>query len=196
MRMERSLQHGRPRIRHPVHPQHHEHLLDRGRRGAHNQRRSGFSSYVMRDREFIGRLIDRARAAKCGALVFTLDLQIIGQRHKDIKNGLSAPPKLTANTLLDLVGTPRWCWQMLRTRRPSFGNLVGHVAGVRDMSSLLSWTAQQFDPTLNWDDVAWIKERWGGKLSPQGNSRRRGCAPGGNEWRRCASRLQSRRAST
>ena len=127
-----------------------------------------FQLYVMRDRDFVGRLIDRAKAAKCSALVLTLDLQIIGQRHKDIQNGLSTRPKLTLNTLLNLAAKPRWCWQMLRTRRHQFGNVVGHVDGVQDMSSLLSWTEQHFDPSLSWGDVAWIKERWGSKLVLKG----------------------------
>jgi L-lactate dehydrogenase (cytochrome) len=135
---------------------------------AHTTRPFWFQLYVMRDRDFIGRLIDRAKAAGCGALVLTLDLQVIGQRHKDLKNGLSAPPRPTLSNLLNLAGKPRWCLGMLATRRHQFGNLVGHVQGVADTSSLLSWTAQQFDPTLNWADVAWIKERWGGKLILKG----------------------------
>ncbi|TSE30306.1 alpha-hydroxy acid oxidase [Tepidimonas charontis] len=127
-----------------------------------------FQLYVMRDRDFIARLIDRAKAAECGALVLTLDLQILGQRHKDLKNGLSAPPKLTLANILDMMTKPRWCLGMLGTRRRQFGNIVGHVKGVADMSSLSAWTAQQFDPTLNWGDVEWIKKRWGGKLILKG----------------------------
>ena len=127
-----------------------------------------FQLYVMRDRDFIGRLIDRAKAAQCGALVVTLDLQVIGQRHKDLRNGLTAPPKLSLRNMLDFASKPRWCWNMARTRRHQFGNVMGHVQGVGDTSSLLSWTAQQFDPTLNWSDIAWIKERWGGKLVLKG----------------------------
>src|SRR5215471_655725 len=123
-----------------------------------------FQLYVMRDRDFVGRLIDRAKAAGCSALVLTLDLQIIGQRHKDIRNGLSAPPKPTLRNIANMMTKPRWCWAMLNTRRRGFGNIVGHVRGIDDMSSLSEWTAQQFDPKLSWDDVAWIKERWGGKL--------------------------------
>lgn len=134
----------------------------------HTKQPFWFQLYVMRDREFIGRLIDRAKAAACGALVLTLDLQIIGQRHKDIKNGLSAPPKATLATLLNFASKPKWCLGMLGTRRHHFGNVMGHVKGVEDTSSLLSWTAQQFDPNLNWDDVAWIKQRWGGKLILKG----------------------------
>jgi len=127
-----------------------------------------FQLYVMRDREFIMNLIDRAKAANCSALVLTLDLQIMGQRHKDIKNGLSAPPKPTLRNLVNLATKPRWCMNMLNTKRRTFGNIVGHAKGVSDLSSLSSWTAEQFDPCLSWDDVAWIKERWGGKLVIKG----------------------------
>jgi len=127
-----------------------------------------FQLYVMRDRDFIERLIDRARAAGCDALVLTLDLQILGQRHKDLKNGLSAPPKLTAGNILNLMTKPRWCLGMLGTRRRQFGNIVGHVRGVTDMANLSAWTAQQFDPRLNWGDVEWIKKRWGGRLILKG----------------------------
>ncbi|HEX7689347.1 MAG TPA: alpha-hydroxy acid oxidase [Burkholderiaceae bacterium] len=127
-----------------------------------------FQLYVMRDRGFIERLIERARAARCSALVLTLDLQILGQRHKDVRNGLSAPPKPTLANLVDLATKPAWCWGMLGTKRRSFGNIVGHVEGVGDVSRLSEWTARQFDPNLNWGDVAWIKERWGGKLILKG----------------------------
>ena len=127
-----------------------------------------FQLYVMRDRAFIEDLIERARAAGCTALVLTLDLQILGQRHKDIKNGLSAPPKPTLRNLINLATKPRWCLGMLGTRRRTFGNIVGHAKGVGDLSSLSSWTAEQFDPRLSWDDVEWIKKRWGGKLILKG----------------------------
>jgi L-lactate dehydrogenase (cytochrome) len=127
-----------------------------------------FQLYVMRDRGFMERLIDRAKAAKCSALVLTLDLQVLGQRHKDLKNGLSAPPKLTLANLINLATKPRWCLGMLGTRRRQFGNIVGHVSGVEDMSSLAAWTNQQFDPRLNWGDVEWIRKRWGGKLGLKG----------------------------
>ena len=127
-----------------------------------------FQLYVMKDREFINRLIDRAKAARCSALVLTLDLQILGQRHKDLKNGLSAPPKLTVANIVNMMTKPRWCLGMLGTKRHGFGNIVGHASDVSDMSSLSAWTAQQFDPALSWDDVAWIKERWGGKLIIKG----------------------------
>jgi L-lactate dehydrogenase (cytochrome) len=127
-----------------------------------------FQLYVLRDRDFIKRLIKRAQDAKCSALVLTLDLQILGQRHKDIKNGLTAPPKLTLPNILDMMTKPAWCLGMLGTQRRSFGNIVGHVTGVDDMSSLSAWTAQQFDPRLSWDDVKWIKDLWGGKLVLKG----------------------------
>jgi L-lactate dehydrogenase (cytochrome) len=127
-----------------------------------------FQLYVMKDRDFIERLIERARAAKCSALVLTLDLQILGQRHKDIRNGLSAPPKLTIANMLNIASKPRWALGMLGTKRRQFGNIVGHVKGVSDMSRLAEWTASQFDPRLNWDDVQWIKRLWGGKLILKG----------------------------
>ena len=127
-----------------------------------------FQLYVMKDRDFIERLIDRAKAAKCSALVLTLDLQILGQRHKDLKNGLSAPPKLTLANIANMMTKPRWGLGMLGTKRRGFGNIVGHVKGVENMGSLSEWTAQQFDPGLNWGDVEWIKKRWGGKLILKG----------------------------
>ena len=135
---------------------------------AHTTAPFWFQLYMLRDRGFIERLIERARAAKCGALVLTLDLQILGQRHKDIKNGLSAPPKLTLPNILNMATKPRWCLGMLGTQRRQFGNIVGHVTGVDDMSSLSSWTASQFDPRLSWDDVEWVKKKWGGKLILKG----------------------------
>ena len=127
-----------------------------------------FQLYVMKDRDFIERLIDRAKAANCSALMLTLDLQILGQRHKDIKNGLSTPPKPTLTNLINLATKPRWCMGMLGTKRRTFGNIVGHAKGVGDLSSLSSWTAEQFDPALNWGDIEWIKKRWGGKLILKG----------------------------
>ena len=127
-----------------------------------------FQLYMMKDRAFMSRLIARAKAAQCGALVLTLDLQILGQRHKDIVNGLSAPPKLTLKNMLNIATKPRWALGMLGTQRRQFGNIVGHVTGVDDMSSLSTWTAQQFDPSLNWDDVAWVKSQWDGKLIIKG----------------------------
>lgn len=127
-----------------------------------------FQLYVMKDRDFINGLIDRAKAAKCSALVLTLDLQILGQRHKDLRNGLSAPPKWSIHHAIQLATKPFWCLDMLRTKRRGFGNIVGHAKNVSDLSSLSSWTAEQFDPQLSWADVAWIKERWGGKLILKG----------------------------
>jgi L-lactate dehydrogenase (cytochrome) len=127
-----------------------------------------FQLYVMRDRDFSSRLIDRAKAAGCDALVVTLDLQVLGQRHKDIKNGLSAPPKPTLANMINLALKPAWCLGMLGTKRRDFRNIVGHVKGVENMSSLSAWTAQQFDPSLSWDDLKWIKDRWGGKIILKG----------------------------
>jgi len=127
-----------------------------------------FQLYVMRDRDFMRSLIERARDANCSALMLTLDLQILGQRHKDIKNGLTVPLKPTAGNLLNLASKWRWCRAMLGTRRRSFGNIVGHVKEVSDIHSLSAWTSQQFDPTLNWKDVETIKNLWGGKLILKG----------------------------
>ncbi|NLY65578.1 MAG: alpha-hydroxy-acid oxidizing protein [Alcaligenaceae bacterium] len=135
---------------------------------AHTSAPFWFQLYVMRDKDFIERLIDRAKAANCSALMLTLDLQVLGQRHKDIKNGLSTPPKPTLMNLLNLATKPEWCWHMMQTKRRTFGNIVGHAKGVGDLSSLASWTAEQFDPALSWDDVEWIKKRWGGKLIIKG----------------------------
>jgi len=135
---------------------------------AHTKQPFWFQLYVMRDRDFIERLIDRTKAAGCDALVLTLDLQILGQRHKDLKNGLSAPPKLTVANIINMMTKPRWCLGMAGTKRRQFGNIVGHVTGVTDMGNLAAWTAQQFDPRLNWGDVEWIKKRWGGKLILKG----------------------------
>lgn len=129
-----------------------------------------FQLYVMRDRGFVQSLIDRAKAAKCSALVLTLDLQILGQRHKDLKNGMSVPPKLTLDTLLDLASKPGWALRALGGRK-TFGNLAGHIKGgegAGGVQTLSKWTASQFDPTLNWEDVAWIKQQWGGKLILKG----------------------------
>jgi L-lactate dehydrogenase (cytochrome) len=127
-----------------------------------------FQLYWMRDRDFMDRLMDRAKAAGVTALMLTLDLQVLGQRHKDLKNGLTAPPKPTLANILNLMMKPRWCLGMAGTKRHSFGNLVGHAKGVSDMSSLGAWTREQFDPKLDWNDVEWIKKRWGGKLILKG----------------------------
>lgn len=127
-----------------------------------------FQLYVMRDRKFVQRLIERAAAAGCSALVVTLDLQISGQRHKDLKNGLSAPPRLTLLNLLNMAGKPRWCLGMLGTRRHTFGNIIGYVDGVDNMTSLAEWSSQQYDPALSWEDIAWIRRLWKGKLILKG----------------------------
>ena len=127
-----------------------------------------FQLYMMRDRDAMARMIQRAKDAKCSALVLTLDLQVIGQRHKDIKNGLSAPPRPTLKNIINLMTKPRWCLGMAGTRRHTFRNLVGHVKGVSDMNSLAAWTNEQFDPRLSWEDVRWVKQQWGGKLILKG----------------------------
>jgi L-lactate dehydrogenase (cytochrome) len=127
-----------------------------------------FQLYVMRDKDFAYNLIDRAKAAKCSALVLTLDLQILAQRHKDLRNGLSAPPKMTPKNIFDMAIRPRWVMGMARTPRRTFGNIVGHAKGVTDLSSLSAWTNEAFDPSLSWQDVEWIRDRWGGKLILKG----------------------------
>ena len=127
-----------------------------------------YQLYMMRDREAMANMIERARQVKCSALVLTLDLQVIGQRHKDLKNGLTAPPSPTIANIINLMTKPRWCLGMAATRRHTFGNLVGHVKGVSNMKSLSSWTNEQFDPRLSWEDVAWVKAQWGGKLILKG----------------------------
>ena len=127
-----------------------------------------FQLYVMKDRDFVRNLIERAKAAGCSALVLTLDLQILGQRHKDLRNGLSAPPKFTPKHIWQMMTRPQWCLGMLATQRRTFRNIAGHAKGVSDLSSLSSWTAEQFDPKLNWDDVEWIKKLWGGPLILKG----------------------------
>jgi len=127
-----------------------------------------FQLYVMRDKDFVRNLIGRAKAAGCSALVLTLDLQILGQRHKDLRNGLSAPPKFTPKHIWQMATRPFWCLDMLGTKRRSFGNIVGHAKGVTDLSSLSSWTAEQFDPQLSWKDIEWIRDLWGGKLILKG----------------------------
>ncbi len=134
----------------------------------HTSKPFWFQLYVMRDQEFMANLIRRAKAANCSALILTADLQVLGQRHKDIKNGLSAPPKPTLANILNLMTKPQWCMNMLGTKRRTFGNIVGHAKDVADMSSLSAWTAEQFDPRLSWDDVARIKDAWGGKLIIKG----------------------------
>lgn len=127
-----------------------------------------FQLYVMKDRGFINSLIQRAKDAGCSALVVTFDLQILGQRHKDLKNGLSTPPKLTPKHLWQMAQCPNWCLKMLQTQRREFRNIVGHITGVDDMTSLANWTASQFDPKLSWDDIEWLKQQWGGPLILKG----------------------------
>ena len=135
---------------------------------AHTKAPFWFQLYVMRDREFVADLIERAKAAGCSALMITLDLQILGQRHKDHKNGLSTPVKPTVANLINLGLHPRWCLGMLGTQRRNFGNIVGHVKNVTNIGELGAWTAQQFDPRLSWADIEWIKKLWGGKLILKG----------------------------
>ncbi len=127
-----------------------------------------FQLYMMRDREAMTRMIERCKVAKCSAMVLTLDLQVIGQRHKDLKNKMRASVLPSMGNLLNMATKPRWCLGMMGTRRHTFRNLVGHVKGVSDMKSLASWTNEQFDPRLNWDDVEWVKKQWGGKLILKG----------------------------
>ena len=134
----------------------------------HTEKPFWFQLYVMKDRDFIRALIERAKNVGCSALVLTLDLQIIGQRHKDLKNQMTAPPKLTLTNLINMATKPRWCAGMLATQRRSFGNVVGHAKGVENLTSLSAWSAEQLDPSLSWDDVAWVKEQWGGKLILKG----------------------------
>jgi L-lactate dehydrogenase (cytochrome) len=127
-----------------------------------------FQLYTMRDTGYVSRLIQRAKDAKCSALVITLDLQILGQRHKDLKNGLSAPPKPTLKNMINLSTKWGWGLEMLKTKRRFFGNIIGHVDDVSDPASLMDWTAQQFDPTLDWDKIKQIKDEWGGKVILKG----------------------------
>ena len=134
----------------------------------HTSKPFWFQLYVMRDQDYMANLIQRAKDANCSALILTADLQVMGQRHKDIKNGLSAPPKPTLTNIMNLMTKPQWCMNMLGTKRRSFGNIIGHAKGVEDLSSLSSWTEEQFDPRLSWDDVARIKDMWGGKLIIKG----------------------------
>ncbi len=127
-----------------------------------------FQLYVMRDRGFAAELIARAKAAGCSALVLTLDLQILGQRHADLRNGLTVPPRPTLSNIADMLSKPAWCASVLMGKRKTFGNLAGHVKGAEGLSTLMAWVGQQFDPTLSWDDVAWIRDQWDGKLILKG----------------------------
>jgi len=135
---------------------------------AHTTKPFWFQLYMMRDRTFIANLIRRARQAGCSALVLTLDLQIQGRRHKDLRNGLSTPPKLTLRNLLHLARYPSWCMSMLGTRRHTFGNIVGHAPGVTNIASMAEWAQNQFDPTLTWKDIEWVRSQWPGKLILKG----------------------------
>ena len=127
-----------------------------------------FQLYVMKDRAYIERLIDRAKAAKCSALVLTMDLQILGQRHKDVRNGLTAPPKITPKFVAEMMIKPSWGLRMLGTNRHTFRNIAGHVSDAVNLASLSEWTKTQFDLTLNWKDIAWIKKRFGGPVIVKG----------------------------
>jgi L-lactate dehydrogenase (cytochrome) len=127
-----------------------------------------FQLYVMKDRGFIRALVERATAAKCSALVLTVDLQVLGQRHNDIKNGLSVPPELRIRNIIDIATKPGWALSVLRGKRKTFGNIAGHVSGMENVNSLAVWTNSQFDPALNWKDVEWIKSLWPGKLILKG----------------------------
>ncbi|MBM3528321.1 MAG: alpha-hydroxy-acid oxidizing protein [Alphaproteobacteria bacterium] len=127
-----------------------------------------FQLYVMRDRGFIKELIQRAAAAKCSALMLTVDLQVLGQRHNDIRNGLTVPPEIKIRNVIDIMTKPTWAWTILKGKRKTFGNLAGHVKGMENINSLAAWTASQFDPTLSWKDVEWVKSLWPGKLILKG----------------------------
>jgi len=135
---------------------------------AHTKNPFWFQVYTLKDDDFMRRLFERAHAAKCSAIVITVDLQVLGQRHKDLKNGLSAPPKLTAKSIANMMTKIPWGLEMLGTKRRFFGNIVGHAKGVSDPSSLSTWTAEAFDPALNWDRIAQFKEWWGGKVIVKG----------------------------
>jgi L-lactate dehydrogenase (cytochrome) len=127
-----------------------------------------FQVYMIRDRGFMRELIERAAAAKCSALVLTVDLQILGQRHNDIRNGMTVPPELRIKNIIDIATKPAWAWSILNGKKKTFGNLAGHVKGMENVNSLSQWTAQQFDPTLNWKDIEWVKSIWPGKLILKG----------------------------
>jgi L-lactate dehydrogenase (cytochrome) len=127
-----------------------------------------FQLYVMRDRGFIRELIQRAAAAKCSALMLTVDLQVLGQRHNDVRNGLTVPPEIKIRNVIDIMTKPAWALSILKSKRKTFGNLAGHVKGMENVNSLAAWTASQFDPTLSWKDVEWIKSQWNGKLILKG----------------------------
>ena len=149
-----------------------------------------FQLYVMKDRGFIKSLIERAIAAKCSALVLTVDLQVIGQRHQDIKNGMTVPPEWSLSKLLDFASKPSWVAGVLRGKRRSFGNIVGHVKGTEDLTKLSEWTASQFDTSLNWKDIDWIRIDLAGQADPEGHSGRRGRRARGKDRRAGHRRLQ------
>ena len=128
----------------------------------HSKNNFWFQLYVMKDKEFVKNIIKRAKAAKCEALVITMDLPILAQRHNDIRNGLSAPPKLGIKQILQLIQKPEWCFKMLRTKNRTFGNILGHAKGVTNLASIVSWTNEQFDQELTWDYIKWLKKEWGG----------------------------------
>jgi len=127
-----------------------------------------FQLYVMKDRDYISRLIQRAKSAGCSALMLTLDLSIMGQRHKDIRNGLSTPPRMTLRNLVEMALKPGWSLPMLFTRNRTFGNVVGHVAGVEKLRTLSAWSSEQLDPSLDWDDVRWVRDQWPGRFILKG----------------------------
>ena len=127
-----------------------------------------FQLYVIRDRGFMKALIERAAEAKCSALVLTVDLQILGQRHRDIRNGMTVPPEIRIKNIIDIATKPAWAWSILKGKRKTFGNLAGHVKGMENVNSLAEWTSQQFDPSLNWRDIEWVKSIWPGKLILKG----------------------------
>jgi L-lactate dehydrogenase (cytochrome) len=127
-----------------------------------------FQLYVMRDRGFIKALIERAAAAKCSALVLTVDLQVLGQRHCDVRNGMTVPPQIKLANVIDIMTKPAWALSILKGKRKTFGNLAGHVKGMENVNSLAQWTASQFDPTLSWKDVEWVRSIWPGKLILKG----------------------------
>ena len=127
-----------------------------------------FQLYVMRDRSFVRNLIARAKAVGCAALMVTLDLQVLGQRHADIRNSLAAPPKPSFSAAMQVLSRPRWCWRMLRARHRSFGNIAGHVPGIDNLADMSGWTARQFDPALTWDSIREIRDLWDGPLILKG----------------------------
>ena len=154
-----------------------------------------FQLYVMRDRGFIRELIQRAAAAKCSALMLTADLQVLGQRHCDVRNGLTVPPEIKIRNIIDIMTKPAWAWSILNGKSKTFGNLAGHVKDTTNINSLAAWTANQFDPTLSWKDVEVGQEPVAGKTVPQGHPRCRGCAHRGKNGSRCDQRVEPRRPS-